>query len=99
MINDWFETVGEEVYISSKRFQEKIVSGNIVIHGPSQSTADGELDFAKSLRCKKWISPAQQWVDRSRTPWPNYTLIISAVHNGVLFVPKGCKYSPNEDLQ
>ncbi|XP_076084391.1 uncharacterized protein LOC143055134 [Mytilus galloprovincialis] len=99
MIQDWFETVGEEKYISSKRFREKDLSDDMVIHGPCQSTAGGEIDYAQCLWCKEWISSAQQWIHRSRTVWPDNTLVISAVQYGVLFVPIGCKNSPNEDLE
>ncbi|XP_071142024.1 cyclic GMP-AMP synthase-like [Mytilus edulis] len=95
----WFETVGEKTYLSSKRVREKDLKDDIVIHGPCQSTPGGGFDFATCLRCKEWISPAQQWIHRSRTTWPDYTLVTSSVKYGVLFVPVGCKNSPNEDLQ
>ncbi|VDI81740.1 Hypothetical predicted protein [Mytilus galloprovincialis] len=59
MIQDWFETVGEEKYISSKRFREKDLPDYMVIHGPCQSTAGGDYDHARCLWCKEWISPAR----------------------------------------
>ncbi|XP_071142020.1 protein mab-21-like [Mytilus edulis] len=99
MIQDWFETVGEEKYISSKRFREKDLPDDMVIHGLCQSTAGGDYDHAQCLWCKEWISSAQQWIHRSRTVWPDNTLVMSAVQYGVLFVPIGYKNSPNEDLE
>ncbi|XP_063400192.1 uncharacterized protein LOC134684813 [Mytilus trossulus] len=85
--------------MSSKCFREDKLRDDMVIHGPCQSTANGDYDSASCLRCNKWISPVQQWIYRSRTTWPDYTLVNSAVQYGVLFVPIGCKNSPNEDLQ
>ncbi|XP_071142023.1 uncharacterized protein [Mytilus edulis] len=99
VISDWFETVGEETYISSKRFREQDLSDGMIIHGSCHSTTDGEYNLAICFVCKKWITPARQWIHRSRTTWPHYTLITSAVKYGVLFVPIGCKDSPNEDFQ
>ncbi|VDI81739.1 Hypothetical predicted protein [Mytilus galloprovincialis] len=99
IIHDCGETVGEETYISSKRVREQYLGNGMVIHGPCQSTAGGEYDQAICFRCKEWIIPAQQWIHRSRTTWPHYMLVNSAVLYGVLFVPIGCKNSPIEDLQ
>ncbi|CAG2191471.1 unnamed protein product [Mytilus edulis] len=65
-IHDWHEAVGEETYISSKRCREHHLRDDMVIHGPCQSTSDGEYDHAKCFRCKEWITPAQQWIHRSR---------------------------------
>ncbi|XP_052097038.1 uncharacterized protein LOC127732038 [Mytilus californianus] len=90
IICDWFETVGEEKYISSKRFREQNLEDGMVIHAPCQSTPGGGLDYASCLRCKERISQAQQWISRSRTTWPHDTLATSAVQYGVLFVPIGC---------
>ncbi|VDI59937.1 Hypothetical predicted protein [Mytilus galloprovincialis] len=99
ILNDWCETVGEKTYISSKRFREQDLTDNMVVHGPCQSTPGGEFDSARCLRCNEWITPAQHWIHRSRTAWQDDKLITSAVQYGVLFVPIGCKNSPNEDLQ
>ncbi|XP_063406100.1 uncharacterized protein LOC134690057 [Mytilus trossulus] len=99
VIHDWSETVGEETYISSKRFREYHLRDDMVIHGPCQSTSDGEYDHAKCFRCKEWITPAQQWIYRSRTAWPDYKTVTLAVQYGVLFVPIGSTNSLNEDLQ
>ncbi|VDI81736.1 Hypothetical predicted protein [Mytilus galloprovincialis] len=95
----WGETVGEESYISSKHFREKNLCDHMVNHGPCQSTPEGEYDLALCFRCNEWITSAQQWIHRSRTTWPHYTLVTSAAQYGVLFVPIGCKNSPNENLQ
>ncbi|XP_063398382.1 uncharacterized protein LOC134683185 [Mytilus trossulus] len=99
IIHEWCETVGQETYISSKCFREYQLRDDMVIHGPCQSTANGNYDHASCFRCNEWISPVQQWIYRSRSTWPDYTLVNSAVQYGVLFVPIGCKNSPNEDLQ
>ncbi|XP_071142022.1 uncharacterized protein [Mytilus edulis] len=98
-IHDCDETVGKETYISSKRFREKDLDDDMVIHGPCQSTLGEEFDNAECLRCKEWITPAQQWIHRSRTAGLHHKLVTSAVEYGVLFVPIGCKNSPNEDLE
>ncbi|XP_071143436.1 uncharacterized protein [Mytilus edulis] len=98
-IQDWFETEGEEMYISSKCFRENKICGDYIIHGPCISTPGGEIDHAGCLRCKEWITSAQQWIYRSSTTWPHHTLVTAAVQYGVLFVPIGCKNSPNEELQ
>ncbi|XP_052097275.1 uncharacterized protein LOC127732234 [Mytilus californianus] len=99
ILHDWCETVEEETYISSKRFLEQYLTGGMIIHGPCLSTADGEYDSAPCFRCNEWITSAQQWIHRSRTAWPHDILVSSAVEYGVLFVPIGCKNSPNADLQ
>ncbi|CAC5418867.1 unnamed protein product [Mytilus coruscus] len=99
LIQDLCETDGEETYISSKRFREQNLHKEMVINGPCQSTASGDYDSAKCLRCNEWITPAQPWIHRSRTAWPDNTLINTAVQYGVLFVPIGFKNSPTEDLQ
>ncbi|CAC5418864.1 unnamed protein product [Mytilus coruscus] len=80
MIHDWCETVGEEMYISSKRFREQHLRlcDDMVMHGPCQSTATGEYDNAICFRCNEWITPAQQWIHRSHITWPHYTLVTSA---------------------
>ncbi|VDI83801.1 Hypothetical predicted protein [Mytilus galloprovincialis] len=98
-IFDICKTVGEETYISSKKFRELHLPGDMVIHGPCQSTASGVYDYVVCLRCNEWITPAEQWIYRSRTTWPHHTLVTAAVQYGVLFVPIGCKDSPNEDVQ
>ncbi|XP_076084393.1 cyclic GMP-AMP synthase-like receptor [Mytilus galloprovincialis] len=99
VIRNWSETVGKETYISSKLFRERDVPDNMIIHGPCRSSVDGQLDGAGCFRCKQWITPAQQWIHRSRAAWPDSMLVTAAVQYGVLFVPIGCKDSPNEDLQ
>ncbi|XP_071142027.1 uncharacterized protein [Mytilus edulis] len=99
IMHDLCEAVGEESYISSKRVREHGMRDDMIIHGPCQSTAGGELDFVSCLRCQEWITTAQQWIHRSRTTWPHHTLVNAAVQYGVLFVPIGCKNSTNENLQ
>ncbi|CAC5406152.1 unnamed protein product [Mytilus coruscus] len=79
MIYDRCETVGEEMYISSKRFRDQDFIDDFINHGPCQSTPGGEYDSAKCFKCNEWITPAQQWIHRSRTAWPDYTLITSAL--------------------
>ncbi|CAC5407090.1 NIM1 [Mytilus coruscus] len=79
MIHDWCETMGEETYISSKRCREQNLKDGMIIHGPCQSLPDGEYDQAICLRCEEWITPAQQWIFRSRTEWPHNTLVTSAL--------------------
>ncbi|VDI01962.1 Hypothetical predicted protein [Mytilus galloprovincialis] len=101
VIHQWCATLGEETYISSKLFREHYLNSfdDLVVHGPCLSTSNGEVDAAFCLRCNEWITPAQQWIHRSRKTWPHPTLVTAAVQYGVLFVPIGCKNSPNEDLQ
>lgn len=59
-IDHWFETVGDETYISSKHFREQDLPDGMVIHGPCQSTACGKFDNAKCFRYKEWITQANQ---------------------------------------
>ncbi|XP_063406099.1 uncharacterized protein LOC134690056 [Mytilus trossulus] len=99
ILSAWCETEGEETFISSKRVLERNLPDEMVIHGPCVSTVDGEYDQAFCLKCEEWITPAQQWIHRSRTAWPDCTLVTSAIQHGVLFVPIGCKNSPHEYLQ
>lgn len=47
IIQIWYETVGEETYVSSKRFRERNVSDGMIIQGPCMSTANGEFDTTK----------------------------------------------------
>ncbi|XP_071142021.1 protein mab-21-like [Mytilus edulis] len=96
---DMFDTVGESMYLSSKLLRESNLPDCLVIHGPCHSTANGLIEITDCLRCEKWITSAQQWIHRSRTAWPDNMLVTAAVQYGVLFVPIGCKHSPNEDLQ
>ncbi|XP_071142025.1 cyclic GMP-AMP synthase-like receptor 2 [Mytilus edulis] len=98
-IHDWYETVGEETYISSKCFREHCLPDCIFIHGPCKSLPCGEYDYAECFRCEEWIRSAQQWIHRSRSNRPHHKLLTASVQYGVLFVPIGCKKSPNEDLQ
>ncbi|CAC5373472.1 unnamed protein product [Mytilus coruscus] len=76
VIDDWCETVGDETLISSKISREQGLPDGMIIHGPCQSTE--YYDAANCLRCKEWITPAQHWIHRSRTAWPDYTLVTSA---------------------
>ncbi|VDI08166.1 Hypothetical predicted protein [Mytilus galloprovincialis] len=93
-IQDLCVTEGEETFISSKLFREDGLLDGMVIHGPCKSSPSGDYDSAECFRCEEWITPAQQWIHRS-----HHTLVTSAVQYGVLFVPIGCKNSPNEDLE
>lgn len=83
--------MGEETYFSCKRFRERLLPDGMVFHGPCHSTQRGRFDLALCFRSKEWVTPAQQWVHRSRTAWPHQTLVTSAVQYGVIFVPIGCK--------
>ncbi|CAC5418865.1 unnamed protein product [Mytilus coruscus] len=78
MIHAWCENAGEQIYISSKRFREYFLNAKTIIHGPCQSSLGGEYDRAMCFRCKEWITSAQKWIHRSRTTWPDYTLVTSA---------------------
>ncbi|VDI64467.1 Hypothetical predicted protein [Mytilus galloprovincialis] len=98
-INQWRESVNGETYISSKLFREHELPGNMIIHGPCQSLPGDYYDMARCLRCEEWITPAHQWVFRSRSTWPDHRLVMSVIKEGVLFVPIGCKGSLNEDLE
>ena len=94
-------------YISSKAVREyykaKISATSphvdLVIHGPCVSLPDESFDGALCFRCRDWILPAKQWISRPRNLWPDTTTIQQIVDYGVLFVPIGCKGSPNEDLE
>ncbi|CAG2198219.1 unnamed protein product [Mytilus edulis] len=52
VIRNWFEIVGEETFISSKRFREQHLNScdDLVMHGPCQSSSNGELDAAICFR-------------------------------------------------
>ncbi|CAC5393323.1 unnamed protein product [Mytilus coruscus] len=78
-INQWGESVNEETYISSKLFREHDVPDNMIIHGPCQSLPGDYYDMARCLRCEEWITPAHQWVFRSRSSWPDHRLVLSIV--------------------
>ncbi|XP_063411847.1 uncharacterized protein LOC134694730 [Mytilus trossulus] len=98
-INQWRETVNGETYISSKLFREHGLRSSMIIHGPCQSFPGDIYDLAFCLRCKEWVTPAHQWVFRSRSTWPDHGLVMSVIKEGVLFVPIGCKGSLDEDLE
>ncbi|XP_063402392.1 uncharacterized protein LOC134686648 [Mytilus trossulus] len=66
------------------------------IHGPCISDDLEENDIAYCIKCEKWISQAQPWINRPRTEWPPPDLISQIISLGVLFVPIGCKGSVNE---
>ena len=93
------DTLGEETFISSKRFRELFLIFDLIIHGPCLSDLAETCDYALCLRCKEWITSAQPWINRPRSTWPDYKLVTSIVQYGVLFVPIGSKYSPHEDLE
>ncbi|CAC5426036.1 unnamed protein product [Mytilus coruscus] len=61
-----------------KRHQLNLLSANspplINIHGPCLSDDKEDFDFAFCLKCDKWISHAQPWINRSRTTWPSSKL-------------------------
>lgn len=98
-INQWVEIVEGEKYISSKLFREKDLLDAMIIHGPCQSIPGDIFDVARCFRCKEWITPAHQWVFRSRSLWPDHRLFKSVVEYDVLFVPIGYRGSLNEDLE
>ncbi|CAC5370105.1 unnamed protein product [Mytilus coruscus] len=70
-ISQWVEIEEGETYISSKLFREDGLLDNMIIHGPCQSVRNETYDCAFCLRCKEWITPARQWVFRSRSAWPD----------------------------
>ncbi|XP_052102236.1 uncharacterized protein LOC127735875 [Mytilus californianus] len=86
-----------------KRHQLNLLSANspplINIHGPCLSDDKEDFDFAFCLKCDKWISHAQPWINRSRTTWPSSELTSKILACGVLFVPIGYKGSINEDIE
>lgn len=93
----------KDSFLSSKQFKEYLLAFNreiaTKIHGPCMSTMDDKLDVAMCLPAKNWISLARPWILRKRLSWPSNELIDAVVQTGVLFVPIGCKGSPNEDLE
>ncbi|XP_071142143.1 cyclic GMP-AMP synthase-like receptor [Mytilus edulis] len=99
ILSNMVETLGEETFISSKRFRESFLSPGQIIHGPCLSDSSASVDVAICLRCKEWITIAQPWIKRPRSTWPDYKVIASIVQYGVLFVPIGYKHSPNENME
>ncbi|XP_063406233.1 uncharacterized protein LOC134690187 [Mytilus trossulus] len=97
--NRMLDTLGEEIFISSKRFRESYLIPGAIIHGPCVSDPEETFDNALSFRCKEWISSAQPWINRPRFTWPDNKLVTSIVQYGVLFVPIGPKHSPYENLE
>ncbi|CAG2231746.1 unnamed protein product [Mytilus edulis] len=73
------DTLGEETFISSKRFRELFLASDLIIHGPCISDPDETFDNAFCLRCKEWITSAQPWINRPRSTWPDYKLVTSIV--------------------
>lgn len=98
-MNQCIEIVKGETYISSKLFRENNLPDGMIIHGPCHSAQDETYDLARSFRCREWITPAHQWIFRSRSLWQDHRLVMSVVKKGVLFVPIGCFGSMNEDLE
>ncbi|CAC5379439.1 unnamed protein product [Mytilus coruscus] len=83
-INQWVEIVEGETYISSKLFREDGLTDGMIIHGPCQSSPDYTYDLARCLRCKEWITPAYQWIFRSRSAWPQHRLVIKQMVNRII---------------
>ncbi|VDI54159.1 Hypothetical predicted protein [Mytilus galloprovincialis] len=98
-VTDWSYTLGQDTYISSQLVKEYFLPPWTQIHGPCACVPGDIFDCAMTYRCNEWIAPAQQWIDRARFNWPSEKLVISVVQDGVLFVPIGCKSSPNEYLE
>ncbi|VDI18578.1 Hypothetical predicted protein [Mytilus galloprovincialis] len=69
------------------------------IHGPCVSDIDDQLDIALCLKCDKWLSHSEQWINRSRGKWPSVDIISKIISCGVLFVPIGGKESINEHIE
>ncbi|VDI61362.1 Hypothetical predicted protein [Mytilus galloprovincialis] len=87
-------------YFSSALHKQCLLSDfSKKIHGPCISDKDGYFDYAISLHCKTWISPALQWITRSSNSWSSDGVKQSIIKHGVLFVPIGVKGSPNEDIE
>ncbi|CAC5383574.1 unnamed protein product [Mytilus coruscus] len=61
-------------YFSSALCKRNIFLSTINIskkmHGPCITDEQGMCDLALSVHCKTWISPAVQWITRSRSSWP-----------------------------
>ncbi|VDI13075.1 Hypothetical predicted protein [Mytilus galloprovincialis] len=87
------------VNFSSKLFRELYLQDGMIIHGPCHSTRDLTYDSVQCFRCNEWITPAHNWIYRSRSSWPDNKLVTAVVKHGVLFVPIGCKGSLNENLE
>ncbi|VDI81045.1 Hypothetical predicted protein [Mytilus galloprovincialis] len=98
-INQITTFVNGETYFSSKLIRELYLPKGMFIHGPCQSIPDDSCDMARCFQSKEWITPAQQWVLRSRSSWPDYRLVMSVIKKGVLFLPIGCRGSMNQDIE
>lgn len=70
-----------------------------VIHGPSVSDVAGCFDIVHCFSSKSWITPASQWITRSKNPWPTKTTKELIKDHGVLFVPTGVNGSPQEEFE
>lgn len=101
IIKQWIEMKEGDAYFSSKLFREFLLTDNMIIHGPCQSFPKRKayFDSAKTFRCSKWIGPARQWINRSRSSYPDKKIVTSIVQYGTLFVPIGCKGSLHEQSE
>lgn len=105
-IKEFCERCGHDYFMSSERTKLWLLkyyrkSGNCrfnIIHGPCVTDDDEQCDTAYSLRCKSWISQVNGWLHRSRM-WPSADIVSKIESYGVLFVPIGCRNSPNERLE
>ena len=89
-----------EMYLSNVEKEDKFVTDDLsIIHGPCNSDPQGKFDFAFTLHCKDWISPAQPWIYRPRYSWPSSDVMSNIIQHGTLFVPIGIKGSKNEDIE
>ncbi|VDI06310.1 Hypothetical predicted protein [Mytilus galloprovincialis] len=87
-------------YLSSTLHKQGFLNNGLnIIHGPCVSDKEGYIDSAACLHCKTWVSPAIQWITRSRYSWPSDDVKQSILKHGVLFVPIGVKGSPKEDIE
>ncbi|VDI34685.1 Hypothetical predicted protein [Mytilus galloprovincialis] len=94
---------GQEYRLESERIRYLLLSviGLFTFaHGPcvSDETERGLCDITVCLRCPVWINQAKPWIKRERY-WPSPFLVSRIYSYGTLFVPIGCKDSPNEHLE
>ncbi|KAK3099890.1 hypothetical protein FSP39_011300 [Pinctada imbricata] len=101
--------LGQNYYLLNNKFKERISSQakslglNWYIHGPcvtAESMRYGENDLAVTLASKTWPIDAVACVHRLlKCGWPSIDVIQAMVNEGCLFVPIGCRTSPNPDVE
>ncbi|KAK3101386.1 hypothetical protein FSP39_003168 [Pinctada imbricata] len=100
--------LGQEYYMSSNKLVELLSSVNnrngvsFRPHGPciSSTIEATDLDLAITLSSETWPMEAVGCVQRLlRRRWPSDDVITNMVSDGCLFVPVGCKMSPDADVE